>query len=97
ILKGREEVRNILASAKNQEINDDLLEAAKWMCAWKWKLAPCNLFVVNNRMIIAACGTVLTQIIFLFQIKMLETTICGDNLTEICKCTRINGYNASSY
>ncbi|CAG7722750.1 unnamed protein product [Allacma fusca] len=92
ILKGREEVRNTLASERSQ-INTDLIETAKWMCNWEWKLAPYNLFVVNNHMIIAACGTALTQIIFLFQLKMSEVTTCGVNRTSPCECPPLTCFN----
>ncbi|CAG7835811.1 unnamed protein product [Allacma fusca] len=45
---------------------------ADWISSWNWKLKACNLFEVNQALLLAIAGTALTYFIFIFQLQFSE-------------------------
>ncbi|CAG7671415.1 unnamed protein product [Allacma fusca] len=86
------DIQDVLMPTSGVHINENLREVANWVSQWSCKLTARNIFTINMRLIPGVIGTVLTYVIFLFQLTMSEKFEWGqkDRLESECSDTTNN-------
>ncbi|CAG7834614.1 unnamed protein product [Allacma fusca] len=69
VREGKEEIRNSLFFSQGIDINEKFRNTAHWILGWDWTFTAQNLFVVKKSLVLTSFGTVMTYVIFLFQLQ----------------------------
>ncbi|CAG7827705.1 unnamed protein product [Allacma fusca] len=73
IQRGGESLQDATINSSDKPLNENLREVVVWMSTWTYKLTAGNVITVSMRLIPGVVGTVMTYVIFLFQL-----TLSGD-------------------
>ncbi|CAG7716920.1 unnamed protein product, partial [Allacma fusca] len=91
----RENLGNALAKVFTP-IDSKLIEITKWVLSWQWKFSALNLFPVNYGIILKIVASILTYLMFFFQLKILDEQNKVEpevNKTDICNTLPISLQN----
>ncbi|CAG7730052.1 unnamed protein product [Allacma fusca] len=69
---GKDDIRNALFMDQRVPLCENCRELANWILGWKWRFTAWNIFVVQRSLILGCLETVMTYVIFLFQLKSSE-------------------------
>ncbi|CAG7725434.1 unnamed protein product, partial [Allacma fusca] len=67
----REKLGNVLAKVFTP-IDSKLVDITKWVLSWQWKFSALDLFPVNYGIILKIVASILTYLMFFFQLQILD-------------------------